>query len=132
MDGQVPADGASSGGIVWPVRSGLVPPLARGFTSRPESAAAIARALRPGSVTVLVPARVQPAPDSPDWLAASGKTQLAAHLAESMWRAGQLDLLVWITATSRVPIVSGLAAAIAAIGTGQADDAESAAARFVG
>src|SRR5262245_36743147 len=111
MDGQGPPGGASVGSIVWPVRLGLIPPLAKGFAPRSESAAAIGRALRPGSVTVLTPARAEPAADSPDWLAASGKTQVAAHLAESLWRARQLDLLVWITATSGMPILSGFAAA---------------------
>jgi hypothetical protein len=38
-----------------------------------------------------------------------GKTQLAVDYAESVWAAGELDLLVWITAISRDAIVTGYA-----------------------
>ncbi|MFI0981048.1 tetratricopeptide repeat protein [Streptomyces sp. NPDC021093] len=35
-----------------------------------------------------------------------GKTQLAAHCARRAWRAGSVELLVWVTASSREAIVS--------------------------
>ncbi|HET9899311.1 MAG TPA: tetratricopeptide repeat protein [Streptosporangiaceae bacterium] len=123
--------GSTSGGVVWPVRSGLVPPLTEGFVSRSESASGLAQALSPGSVAAMVPARTA-APGAPDWFGSCGKTQLAAFVAESMWKSGELDLLVWITATSRAAILTGYAAAAAdAMGVDPAGDAESLAARFI-
>ncbi|MDX2647059.1 NB-ARC domain-containing protein [Streptomyces sp. PA03-1a] len=40
-----------------------------------------------------------------------GKTQLAAHYARRAWQAGELDVLVWITASSRPAIISAYAQA---------------------
>jgi hypothetical protein len=40
-----------------------------------------------------------------------GKTQLAAHYARTAWQAGALDVLVWITASSRSAVVTGYAQA---------------------
>jgi tetratricopeptide (TPR) repeat protein len=122
----------SQGGVEWPVRSGLVPPLADGFISRPESASGLARAVVPGATVALTPARTGSG-TAPDWFGSCGKTQLAAFLAESLWKARELDLLVWITATSRAAILTGFAnAAVAAMGVDPAGDAESLATRFVG
>src|SRR5580658_4645129 len=92
-----PGDGLAAG----PIRTGPVPPLADGFTPRLESAPGLSAILRPGGAAVLVPAR-PPADGAtdwdPDWDGACGKTQLAVHFAESLWRAGQLDLLAWVPA----------------------------------
>jgi len=49
-----------------------------------------------------------------DWPRSSGKTQLAVAFAESLWQSRELDLLVWIQATSRASVLSGYAAATAA------------------
>ncbi|HEX6519659.1 MAG TPA: tetratricopeptide repeat protein, partial [Streptosporangiaceae bacterium] len=66
------------------------------------------------------------------WLRASGKTQLAAAFAESLWQSRGLDLLVWIQATSRASVLSGYAAATAAAtGRDQASSCESVAAQFL-
>jgi tetratricopeptide (TPR) repeat protein len=74
-----------------------------------------------------------PDPGAQDWLRASGKTQLAAAFAESLWQSRQLDLLVWIQATSRAEVLSGYAAATAAAtGRDQAISCESVAAQFLG
>ena len=78
--------------VVWPVRSGAVPPLADGFLSRLETAADLAAALVPGATVVLAPGRT-PAGGTGEWLASSGKTQVAAGLAESLWDAAKLDLV---------------------------------------
>jgi len=88
-------------------------------------------ALSPGTAVALVPA--QPATDgSQDWLASSGKTQLAVAFAESFWQAAGVDLLVWIVATSRASVLSGLVeAAVAAVGADPAGDAELIATRFI-
>jgi hypothetical protein len=117
--------------MAGPVRSGPVPPLAVGFVTRPETVPGLGTTLVPGDVAVLAPAR--PAPEAgPEWLGVCGKTQLAVHFAESLWRSGEVELLVWVTATSRASVLSGyVEAAAAAIGTNPARDGESVAARFL-
>ncbi len=120
------------GGVEWPVRSGLVPPLADGFVSRPESAPGLGQALVPGSTVVLTPARTVGG-TAPDWFGSCGKTQLAVYVAESLWKSHEIDLLVWVTATSRAAILTGYAsAAAAAMGVDPAGDADSLATRFAG
>ncbi len=128
--------GAVPGRPSWPVRSGTVPPLAAGYVDRTETAPDLAAALPAGTAVALAPARAVPGPaDGPaarDWLRSSGKTQLAAAFAESLWRSRGLDLLVWIQATSRAAVLSGYAAATAAAtGREQAISCESAAAQFL-
>jgi len=114
----------------WPVRSGSVPPIADGFSARPESAPDLGAALTPGVTVVLGPARAADGGVA-DWLSSCGKTQLAVYFAESMWRARQLDLLVWVVATSRASILSGYVEAAAAIKSDHVGDAESVASHFV-
>jgi len=126
-----PAPGWSS----WPIRSGTVPTLADGFSARLETAPDLAAALPAGAAVALVPDRAAAAaafpgpvaaPGARDWLRSSGKTQLAAALAESLWQSGGVDLLVWIEATSRASVLSGYAAATAAAtGRDQASSCES-------
>ncbi|MET8153693.1 tetratricopeptide repeat protein [Actinoplanes sp. NPDC049668] len=61
-----------------------------------------------------------------------GKTQLAANLATGLWAAGQVDLLVWVTATNRTSIVDDYARAAAEIrGTGDDSDPRRAAHWFL-
>jgi tetratricopeptide (TPR) repeat protein len=124
--------GSHSGLVVWPVRSGAMPPLADGFSARPETAPGLSTALVAGAAAVLVPAATADE-TARDWLGSCGKTQLAVHLAESLWQAGAVDLLVWVVATDRASVMSGyLEAAAMAIGTDPAGNAESVAARFTG
>ena len=113
------------------VASGVAPPLAHGFITRPETAPPVAEALVPGAAVVLVPGRV--AAEGPaDWLGPCGKTQLAVSWARSLWQSGEVDLLVWVAAASRASVLSGLVkAAVAAMGIEPAGDAESVAVRFV-
>jgi tetratricopeptide (TPR) repeat protein len=124
--------GLGGGPVAWPVRCGAMPPLADGFSTRPETAPGLGTALVPGSTVALVPdqtAGIQ----SRDWLESSGKTQLAVQVSESLWRSHAVDLLVWVVATSRASVLSGYAeAAAAAIGADPAGDAEAVAARFAG
>jgi tetratricopeptide (TPR) repeat protein len=117
-----------------------VPALADVFNARLETAAGLTAALSGGAVVALVPDQAAPAafpgpvaaPDAKDWLRSSGKTQLAAAVAESLWQAGDVDLLVWIDATSRASVLSGYAAATAAAtGRDQASSGESLAAQFL-
>jgi tetratricopeptide (TPR) repeat protein len=132
--------GAVPGQPSWPIRSGAVPALADGFSVRMETAPALAAALPAGTAVALVPDRAAApaaspgpaAPDAQDWLRSSGKTQLAAAFAESLWQSGGVDLLVWIEATSRASVLSGYAAATAAVtGRDQASSCESVAAQFL-
>src|SRR6516225_11982305 len=124
----------------WPIRSGPVPALADGFIARPETAPGLTAALPAGARVALVADLADPdafpgpvaAPDAPDWLRSSGKTQLAAVFAESLWQSGGVDLLVWIEATSRASVLSGYATATAAAtGRDQSSSCESVAAQFL-
>ncbi len=132
MISQVPASGPTGpagGPPASPVRCGAIPPLADGFTPRPETAASLAVSLVPGATVALVPAR--PPSGSPDWLGASGKTQLAVYAAESLWHAREVSLLIWITATSRTAVLAGYEQAAAAVlGEDAPGGADARAARF--
>ncbi len=108
-----------------------MPPLADGFSSRPETAPDLNTALVPGAAVMLAPGRTA-GEGSPDWPASCGKTQLAVYFAESLWRSRTVDLLVWVVATSRASVLSGFAEAAAAMGSDDAGTAESAADHFVG
>ncbi len=136
-----PGAGQSRGRPSWPIRSGTVPALADNFSSRVETHPGLDAALSAGAAVALVPYRAAAAaaflgpvaaPDGQDWLRSSGKTQLAAAFAESLWQSGRADLLVWIEATSRASVLSGYAAATAdATGRDQATSCESVAAQFL-
>jgi tetratricopeptide (TPR) repeat protein len=130
--------GAAPGRPSWPIRSGTVPALTSGFRVRLETAPSLAAQLPAGAAVALVPRRSAASPglldppEAQDWRRSSGKTQLAAAFAESLWRSGGVDLLVWIEATSRDSVLSGYAAATAAAtGRDQASSCESVAAQFV-
>lgn len=125
--------------VSWPVRSGRMPPLAAGFVARHKSAAGLPKALAPWDAVALTSAtsdreaRAPLLPESPDWSGCCGKTQLAVSHAEFLWQAGELELLVWVTAVSRAAILSAYAAAASAVlGTGDSGDAEATARRFLG
>ncbi len=128
--------GAVPGSPFRPVRIGTVPALAEGFIARPETAPGLTAALRAGAAVALVPDRapdpgLASVPAAQDWLRSSGKTQLAAASAEALWQSGEVDLLVWIDATSRASVLVGYAAATAeATGRNQASSCESVAAQF--
>ena len=112
-------------------RIGEIPPPAKGFTDRPDTAHGIADILVPGSAVALVPSSAS-AGGSPDWLGACGKTQIAAMVAESWWRSRAIDALIWITATSRASVLSAFVqASAAATGIEPAGPAESVSTRFI-
>jgi tetratricopeptide (TPR) repeat protein len=136
--GLTPADGPaySAGptgsqprGVAWPVRSGLVPPLADAFIARPETVPGLEAAVVPGAAVALIPGRASGS--AADWAGPSGKTQLAVGLAESVWRSRAVDLLAWVTAASRASVLSGYAQAAAELGLDHERDAEAVAARFL-
>ena len=134
-------EGAVPGSRYRPVRSGTVPALADGFNARMETAPDLTAALPAGTAVALVPDRraaraadpgLAAVPEARDWLRSSGKTQLAAAFAESLWQSRGIDLLVWIEATSRASVLAGYAAATAeATGRSQVSSCESVAAQFV-
>ena len=90
-------------------RVGDIPPPAEGFALRPDTADDLLEALVPGAVIALVPE-----PDGKgegNWLSAAGKTQMAIRLTEVLWRLGTVDVVVWISASSRAAILAGYAEA---------------------
>src|SRR6266480_6640627 len=112
-------------------RVGEVPPLAEGYTDRPDTARGIVETLVPGTTLALVPGSAF-AEGPSNWLGACGKTQIAVIIAESMWRSGAIDALIWISATNRASVLSGyVQASAAAFGVEPAGTAESLAARLV-
>jgi tetratricopeptide (TPR) repeat protein len=113
----------------WPIWSGPVPPLADGFTVRPDTVPDLETTLTPGATVALVPDQVPAA--ARDWRGSTGKTQLARYFAESLWRSPGVDVLTWVVASSRASVLSGFVQAAAAMGAIDAGDAESVAARFV-
>src|SRR6266704_567498 len=118
----------------WPVQSGIVPPLADCFNPRPETGFSPAGALAPGVTAVLTqPAHAGEAGRYPlAGLGGTGKTQLAAALAHSVWGSREVDLLAWVPATSRDAVISGYAQALAATGaTSAGADMDTAAASFL-
>ena len=87
--------------------------------------------LVPGTTLALVPGSAF-AEGPSNWLGACGKTQIAVIIAESLWRAGTIDVLIWVSATNRASILSTyVQASVAAFGIEPAGTAESVAARLV-
>ena len=110
---------------------GEVPPLVEGYTDRPDTARGIVDALVPGATLALVPGSAF-AEGPSNWLGACGKTQIAVIVAESLWRSGGIDALIWISATNRASVLSGyMQASAAAFGIKPAGTAESVAARLL-
>jgi hypothetical protein len=127
----VPSGGTSAEPGSRRFRVGEVPPLAEGFTDRPDTARNIVDALVPGSAVALVPGSAF-AEGPQNWLGACGKTQIAVIIAESLWRSAAIDALIWINATSRTSVLAGYVhASVAATGIEPIGTAESIAARFV-
>ena len=128
----MPSGGMSAEQAAQRFRVGEVPPLAEGCTDRPDTARGILDMLVPGTTLALVPGSAF-AEGPSNWLGACGKTQLAVIIAESLWRSGAVDALIWISAASRASVLSGFVqASVAALGIEPTGTAESVAARFIG
>jgi tetratricopeptide (TPR) repeat protein len=109
---------------------GSVPPLADSYYPRPETGPGLADRLRPGETVALVHGTETDV--APAVQGGTGKTQLAVEFAHAMWRSRAVEVLVWVTATSRESVLAGFAQAANAVDASQPDeDAEAAAARFV-
>ena len=77
----VPSGGMPVEQAVQRFRVGEVPPLAEGYTERPDTARGIMDALAPGVTLALVPGSAF-AEGPSNWLGACGKTQIAVIIAE--------------------------------------------------
>jgi hypothetical protein len=91
--------------VTWPVRIGVLPPLVHCRQDRPADHELAAAVTEPGAVVGQVVSG----------LGGVGKTQLAANLAHQMSANGDVDLLIWVIATSRVGIIGVYAQASAAV-----------------
>jgi tetratricopeptide (TPR) repeat protein len=117
--------------LVQRFRIGQVPPLAEGFTDRPDTAGGIAGTLVQGSAVALVSPSA-PAEGLPNWPGVSGKTQMAVMIAESLWASHAVDALIWISVANRASVLSGFVeASVAATGIEPTGTAESVALRFL-
>ena len=103
-----------SGQVAWPVLSGLMPPLADSYTPRTESGPDPADNLHPGETVVLVTAG--DATRALGGMGGTGKTQLAAAIAHTLWGRGAVDLVLWVTASSRDAVLTGYAQALGDVG----------------
>jgi tetratricopeptide (TPR) repeat protein len=109
--------------------SGTVPPLADAYFPREQTGPDLA-SMRPGETVVLI--HGEETELSPASQGGTGKTQLAVEFTHAMWNTRAVEILVWVTASSRESIVTGFAQAANTVDAGQPDEgAESAAARFV-
>src|SRR5689334_7513671 len=107
--------------VRWPCRVGVVPPLADARVDR----AADRRLAEAGAAGTVLVCQVLAG------LGGVGKTQLAAALAHRLWREQAVDLLVWVTASSRTSVVTGYADAAAAVSGVDDPDPDRAAGRFL-
>ena len=103
-----------SGQVAWPVLSGLMPPLADSYTPRTESGPDPADNLHPGETVVLVTA--DGAARALGGMGGTGKTQLAAAIAHTLWSRGAVDLVLWVTASGRDAVLTGYAQALGDVG----------------
>ncbi|MFF4044985.1 FxSxx-COOH system tetratricopeptide repeat protein [Streptomyces sp. NPDC001816] len=112
--------GARRPTAVWPHQVGVIPPRAGCFQTRAE-VVRLREALTGGQAAVLVgqdTVRGQVLAG----MGGVGKTQLAADYARTAWQAGELDVLVWITASNAIAAASGYAqAAVEILGADPAD-----------
>ncbi|MGW5052580.1 hypothetical protein [Actinokineospora sp. NPDC004072] len=93
--------------VALPYRFGRVPPRAEAFLDR-QIASVVARALdEAGSAVLTSGSAVRTGVLS--GLGGVGKTQLAIDHAERAWAAGHVDLLVWVTASTRAAVVADYA-----------------------
>ena len=96
--------GAGSGVLL----SGTVPPLADAYFAREQTGPDLA-SMRPGETVVLI--HGEETELSPASQGGTGKTQLAVEFTHAMWNTRAVEILVWVTASSRESIVTGFAQA---------------------
>jgi hypothetical protein len=106
--------------VSWPHLVGVLPALADRRVDRP-----VDRDLAATDAGIVLLCQVLAG------LGGVGKTQLAAGLAHRLWKRGEVDLLVWTTATSRPAIVGRYAQAAADVTGVEDPDPVQAADRFL-
>ncbi|MFE5860196.1 FxSxx-COOH system tetratricopeptide repeat protein, partial [Streptomyces virginiae] len=120
--GQVNINVAPRGPAAWPHQVGVIPSRALTFQNRLE-AARLQAAVADGGTAVLGQVLTG--------MGGVGKTQLAADYARTTWQDGSLDVLVWVTASSRSAVVTSYAQAGAALLPADLDDPEQVAQAFL-
>ncbi|MGW4909974.1 tetratricopeptide repeat protein [Streptomyces sp. NPDC004270] len=93
-----------------PHQVGVIPTRAGCFQDRAE-AGRLRATLTQGGTTIVSSADGVLAGGVLAGMGGVGKTQLAADFARSTWQAGELDVLVWITASNATEVASGYAQA---------------------
>jgi tetratricopeptide (TPR) repeat protein len=115
--------------VTWPLLSGLIPQLADSHVPRQETGLGLAGSLAPGDTAVLIPA--DEANRTLGGLGGTGKTQLALAVAHALWDRQALDLVLWLTPSSRAAVITGYAQAMQDVGGPTVDGPEAAAAHFL-
>ncbi|MFF0794150.1 NB-ARC domain-containing protein, partial [Streptomyces spiralis] len=108
--------------VPWPHKVGVIPREAEAFQERTE-ARQLRTALANGPTGVLCQVL--------RGTGGVGKTQLAAHYARTAWLAGDLDVLVWISVSSRSAVISAYAQAAEELLAVEPGDPERSAKRFL-
>ncbi|UQA96640.1 tetratricopeptide repeat protein [Streptomyces halobius] len=120
--GQVVYHAAPREPAAWPHQVGAIPSRAQSFQHRAE-AQRLRAAVDGGDSAVLGQVLTG--------MGGVGKTQLAADYARTCWAGGSLDVLVWITASARTPVVNSYAQAGVELCQADPGDAEQAAGTFL-
>ncbi|MFE7459648.1 tetratricopeptide repeat protein [Streptomyces sp. NPDC057554] len=106
----------------WPHQVGVIPPRAQSFQHRAE-VDQLRTAVDNGGTAVLTQVLTG--------TGGVGKTQLAADYARTAWDSGGVDVLVWISASSRSAITAGYAQAGVEVLAADPGDPEQAARAFL-
>jgi hypothetical protein len=108
--------------VSWPHQVGVLPAEADAFQHR-GAVDALEAAVAQGGTAVLGQVLAG--------TGGVGKTQLAAHYARRAWRAGAVELLVWVAPTSRQAILATYAQAGIDVASANPSEPERAAERFL-
>lgn len=119
-----PSGFREAGYVRWPLQVGSIPLLADCYQHRERESGLIGDALASGETTVLTQVL--------SGLGGVGKTQLAAAYAHAAWRDATVELLIWVTASSRQAIQASYAQAAREIATVVPVEAEQSAAWLLG
>ncbi|MFH8753905.1 FxSxx-COOH system tetratricopeptide repeat protein [Streptomyces rimosus] len=106
----------------WPHQVGVIPPCAQSFQHRAE-VDQLRTAVDNGGTAVLTQVLTG--------AGGVGKTQLAADYARTTWDSGEVDVLVWVSASSRSAITAGYAQAGVEVLAADPSDPEQAARAFL-